>query len=190
MASRCCEGRRDHLGISMTERKCAPAGKECGFGHGELVGIVGNESTAASSRNRGRDRDRDAARRFFAGVPSARMLLLGLTVLLLGAPSTATAVDPRPCGPARMTSPLKFLIPQGIAGADFRPACRRHDACYDTAGANRHACDRQFQRDLIAACDRSRCPLFCRFVAVVMGNVTMRYGEQSFQTAQAIAGTR
>lgn len=93
----------------------------------------------------------------------------------------------RPCGPDSVTGPLRLLIPQGAFGADFRPACRSHDACYDTPGADRAACDARYLQTMQCACEQSRHPVLCRMVARSMYRVTHRHGEESFRSAQAIA---
>lgn len=74
-----------------------------------------------------------------------RPLAAALTLVFLLAAGDGRAADAwlqsRPCGPDSLRGPLRLLIPQGAFGGDFRPACRRHDACYDTPGASRAACD-------------------------------------------------
>ena len=112
--------------------------------------------------------------------------LIGIAIMVAFTGSSV-AQGARPCGPEAMRGPLRFLIPQGVAGADFRPACRRHDACYDTLGVNRAACDRRYHRAMQCACDQSRHPLFCRFVARVMYKVTSRRGTRAFVRAQSLA---
>ena len=73
----------------------------------------------------------------------------------------------RPCGPGNPFGCFNKLVPQGAFGADFRPACARHDACY-SSGCDRDECDRQFYRDTCQACQCSRCPLLCRCRAKCM----------------------
>ena len=103
----------------------------------------------------------------------------------------ASAIDPaRPCGPDSMTGPLRLLIPQGVSGADFRPACRRHDDCYDTPGANKSACDRRYLQEMQCACNQSRHPILCRIVARLMYRATARHGADAFRSAQRIAKAR
>lgn len=119
--------------------------------------------------------------------------LLLLAVLVSPAPSgagTAMAADllvSHPCGPDSLTGPLRRLIPQGAFGADFRPACRAHDACYDTPGADKATCDRNYLRAMECACESSRHPVLCRMVARVMHRATSRHGDDAFQSAQSIA---
>ena len=96
-------------------------------------------------------------------------------------------LDARPCGPDSVTGPLRWLIPQGAFGADFRPACRGHDACYDTPFANRSQCDQQFLNGMLQACDQSTHPVLCRRKARLMHRMTSRHGASSFQSAQAVA---
>jgi hypothetical protein len=116
--------------------------------------------------------------------------ILCLMIALGGAaplPAEESLLQSRPCGPDSVTGPLRLLIPQGAFGADFRPACRSHDACYDTPGADRDACDSRYLRAVLCACEQSRHPVLCRMVARSMHRVTHRHGEESFRSAQAIA---
>lgn len=96
-------------------------------------------------------------------------------------------LESRPCGPDSLKGPLRLLIPQGAFGADFRQACRRHDACYDTPGANRAACDARFLDDMLCSCASSRHPVLCRMTARIMHRATAKNGEEAFRSAQAIA---
>jgi hypothetical protein len=93
----------------------------------------------------------------------------------------------RPCGPDSMTGPLRRLIPQGAFGADFRPACVAHDACYDTPYSNRGQCDAQYLQNMYTACEQSRHPALCRKTARAMAKTASRFGEKSFVSAQKIA---
>lgn len=70
----------------------------------------------------------------------------------------------RPCGP-KQSFGSNWLFRQGYAGADFRPACARHDDCLASGMSSRYACDRQFLWDLDAACCCSSRPWLCRFKA-------------------------
>ena len=91
-----------------------------------------------------------------------------------------------PSGLARRCPPLQISIPnptyvppepngcnsaygdcpnvKGSAGANFKPACDVHDRCYDTCNITKADCDRQFRRQLRAACflalafPAGRCP--------------------------------
>lgn len=103
-------------------------------------------------------------------------------VLLVAATGPALAQEPaaedRPCGPKWLQGPLKYLIPQGFAGADFKPACRCHDRCY-AAQPSRPACDAQFLRDLDCACESSRSKTLCRVVARVMHGSVRLFGGLS-----------
>lgn len=70
----------------------------------------------------------------------------------------------RPCGPGNSFGE-NWLVPQGFAGADFRPACSRHDACLMSGCYSRKACDRMFLADMDCACNCSMFPLLCRLEA-------------------------
>lgn len=88
------------------------------------------------------------------------LILFAFAVLTLGA-SDARAerriFQDRPCGPGY----INLLYPQGFMGADFKPACRRHDRCYGSS-TDRRVCDERFFRDLDRACKKSRFKLGCR----------------------------
>lgn len=114
---------------------------------------------------------------------------IALIVMLSAGSSRAAGplLDSRPCGPDSIPGPLRLLIPQGAYGADFRQACRTHDACYDTPGVDRAACDAQFLHSMLGACDHSRHPMLCRRRARLMHRITTRHGEKSFLDAQAVA---
>lgn len=111
------------------------------------------------------------------------ILVLGI---VWGASGTASGGDfhgctgDGPCGPVG----LEWAIPQGFAGADFRPACARHDACYSMPGASRRECDRQFSRGLHAACGNSRHPILCHMTAGTMTVMTRLFGGPAFRGSQ------
>lgn len=118
--------------------------------------------------------------------------LLVLTALITGvddAPARAGDrwSEARPCGPDSLKGPVRLLIPQAAFGADFRQACRRHDACYDTPGASRAACDTRFLDDMVCSCAGSRHPALCRMTARIMHRATVKNGAEAFRSAQAIA---
>ena len=112
------------------------------------------------------------------------LLLIMLAGLMLGNVSSAVDFNPRPCGPSSMQGPLRYLIPQGVAGADFRPACRRHDACYGVPGVDRNQCDKQFLRDMQCACKNSRHPICCRITARLMYAATRVGAGEAFERSQ------
>ncbi len=147
--------------------------------------MCGDQPGLAYPRRRGADAGFMMVRGFW--MLRHRLLLLVATAVIFSGLDLSTAEAARPCGPEAMQGPLRFLIPQGVMGADFRPACGRHDACYDKPGANRAACDRRYLRDMECACNRSRHPRFCRFVARVMYTVTSNRGHRAFRRAQSMA---
>ena len=104
-----------------------------------------------------------------------------LLVLSVGDFSVEAAPLRRPCGPNSMPKVLKLLIPQGAAGADFRPACRKHDSCYKKgSGKSKSQCDCQFRIDMLKACDCSRRPKRCRRRAKVMYWAVDRFGDGAY----------
>jgi hypothetical protein len=92
-----------------------------------------------------------------------------------------------PCGPDSLTGPLRKLIPQGAFGADFKPACRDHDACYDTPYSNKSTCDKKYLQSMVSACSMSRHPALCRMTAKILYNASRRHGQDAFDSAQRIA---
>lgn len=95
---------------------------------------------------------------------------------------TAGMADDRPCGPDSIQGPLRNLIPQGAFGADFRPACRQHDACYRFCIKPRKQCDRDFLAGMLCACNNSYRPRRCRRKARMMYRMTRLFGRRSYGT--------
>lgn len=121
-------------------------------------------------------------------------LLLLLTLLTCSSPAFAQRMDLAqcPCGPDWIVGADRALIPQGWAGADFRSACARHDACLNS-GYNRHCCDARFHRDLMSACRYSSQPCQCRRVVSLMSRVTRSYSGRTlnpYERAWAIRRLR
>jgi hypothetical protein len=112
---------------------------------------------------------------------------LGAAMILCFAVQTASADDCYPCGADSMGPVAKKLIPQEFRGADFRPACRRHDNCYDTPGSNKRECDRQFLHDLQCSCKYSENPIACRCVARMFYVSVKLGGCNAFKKAQKAA---
>lgn len=125
--------------------------------------------------------------------PSSALLLsilLPLTAVpLRGAekPVRPKILEERPCGPDSIRGPLRFLVFQGCAGADFREACRRHDACYDTIGSHRHACDRNFLKEMLAECHKSKHPFRARYRAHFAYFGVKLGGKGAWKSAQELA---
>ena len=88
----------------------------------------------------------------------AAFILVILTLAMLTTDSVLAQCNGRPCG----TGPLALLTPQGHRGADFRPACSQHDACYDGSGKSRRECDREYYQRLQTACAYSADPSVCK----------------------------
>lgn len=113
------------------------------------------------------------------------VVLVSLLVGLVDA-QRASAVQPydgwddRPCAPSWMRGPLKWLIPQQVGGADFRPACRVHDSCYGAGLSSRRSCDLAFRDNMMAACECSRHPVACRATAQTMFLFTRALGRSSY----------
>ena len=87
------------------------------------------------------------------------LVVLNPSVGNAGGEGKPTLHELRPCGPDFLPGPLRFLLFQGCAGADYRPICRRHDACYETPGSNQLICDRIMFEELKAASRSSKRPM-------------------------------
>lgn len=74
----------------------------------------------------------------------------------------------RPCGPGKGRNLIRLFVPQGLLGADFKPACRIHDHDYTVPGASKLDADREFLERLNCACDQSLTPRLCRWLTHVM----------------------
>ncbi len=81
-----------------------------------------------------------------------------------GSPSGHQCPPWRPCGPQESFG-MNWLLPQGFAGADFRPACAGHDACLASKCHPRKVCDKAFLYSMDSACNNSKFPLLCRLEA-------------------------
>lgn len=90
-----------------------------------------------------------------------------------------------PCGVEG--SLLSRITPQGWRGADFRKTCEQHDICYETLGANRSSCDKQFSEGLLSSCQNSRRPWQCKAVARIISKIVGKRGQRSFEKGQKIA---
>ena len=89
------------------------------------------------------------------------LAILALVWLTNSAPVQAECPPWRPCGPGNPWGGNR-LVPQGFYGADFRPACAGHDACYTGSGIPRRECDRQFLCNMYSACENSSNPRACQ----------------------------
>ena len=114
--------------------------------------------------------------------------------------------NPQPLDPNWCTSsPEQLPIGDGRARkyVDFSSACRGHDVCYFTIGANKSTCDTQFHNDLKEICRqeftssiplRGQCNLNANlyYNAVsgsgIVGTVTEGVANRSFANAQREAG--
>lgn len=96
-------------------------------------------------------------------------------------------LERRPCGPDSINGPLRYLFFQGCSGADFRAACRQHDACYDRIGSCQAECDLQFLEALLAECHKSKFPAHARFRAHLSYWAVSVAGRPSWEAAQILS---
>jgi RHS repeat-associated protein len=57
------------------------------------------------------------------------------------------------------------FVPDGFGKTDFTPACRRHDACYETCGTPKATCDANFLSDLLGQCAKTGNGSACQWAA-------------------------
>ena len=57
------------------------------------------------------------------------------------------------CGPSGVRNlPVWMLIPNGIAGINWKSACDHHDICYGTCNQSKAACDNRLGNEIYIAC--------------------------------------
>ncbi|GAA0622500.1 hypothetical protein GCM10009422_18080 [Brevundimonas kwangchunensis] len=71
---------------------------------------------------------------------------------------------PRPPAGVNYCTGVPGTLP---TGEDFRPACRAHDQCWTTAGADQRNCDVAFYRDMREACIYPESAVSCRGQAAI-----------------------
>ncbi|MEM6278602.1 MAG: hypothetical protein AAF733_03930 [Verrucomicrobiota bacterium] len=123
-------------------------------------------------------------------MPRHTLLWIAVALGLTPLPALAeTWQEKCPCGPDSVKGPFRILLllGQGHRGADFRDACRTHDACYDTVGKSQEFCDDLFLKDLLTAAEKSRQPRFARFKAKLNHWLVVRFGKGAYDSAQKIA---
>jgi hypothetical protein len=102
-------------------------------------------------------------------------------------PDRPAILDERPCGPDCIKGPLRYLFFQGCAGADFRPACVGHDACYDRIGSDKDECDRCFFEAMLAECEKSKHPRNAKFRAKMAYLAVKVFGKGAWEDAQILS---
>jgi len=108
------------------------------------------------------------------------VMILACASLSVGASAHAECPPWRPCGPGNPFGGNR-LIPQGFHGADFRPACAAHDACYTGSGIGRAECDRQFLSNMSAACACSSNPRACQRKARLYYGLARIFGGSMYR---------
>lgn len=96
--------------------------------------------------------------------PAQPLIMAEPAPMMMGSPMGHRCPPWRPCGPQNSFGG-NWLFVQTFAGADFRPACARHDACLMSGCTSRKCCDKMFLWELDQACDNSAFPILCRMKA-------------------------
>ncbi|MCZ8108971.1 MAG: hypothetical protein O9972_65420, partial [Burkholderiales bacterium] len=93
--------------------------------------------------------------------------------------------DGNPLGWGCGTAGNDLMVPDGFRRADFVPACRKHDQCYETCRKPKGQCDNDFLKDLLAACSRSGNPAGCQWAARrYYGAMQTETSRQAYERAQ------
>jgi hypothetical protein len=79
-------------------------------------------------------------------------------------------------------------VPDGALGVDWSDACRTHDECYATPGANKYLCDYALQEDMSLACAAQDGGILCEiFAGAYFHGVRVPQGQDAFDRAQEAA---
>jgi|SRR6478609_9075961 len=82
-------------------------------------------------------------------------------------------------------------VPDGALGVDWSDACKTHDECYATPGANKFLCDYGLQQDISLACATQGGGILCHvFAEIYFHGVRTPQGEEAFERAQASASVK
>lgn len=112
---------------------------------------------------------------------------------------TSKRVDGHPWGYGCGDEDSDLYVPDGLAGADFMPACRKHDSCYETLGQDKKYCDAQLGKNITLACDiASKRTIadtdnglaICYIAAGIYEYVVDTRGRPAFDAAQIAAKNR
>jgi hypothetical protein len=77
-------------------------------------------------------------------------------------------------------------VPEGMGGVDWSDACKTHDECYGTSGANKFLCDYGLQQDISLACAKQDGGIICQLMAgVYFRGVQSWIGDEAYERAQA-----
>ena len=91
---------------------------------------------------------------------------------------------PGPFGPVCGPGDRGTNIPDRYGPWNFSDSCGRHDACYETCGADQFECDRVFYRQLQRECSRHNSPGGCLVFALAYYDAVKRVGKKSYDDAQ------
>ena len=111
--------------------------------------------------------------------------------MMLTACASETVAQDCPCGPPTFSPRMRqLLIPQEFADADFRPACRAHDRCYEVPGIDRKLCDDRYLADVKEICQLSSRPWMCERLANTMYRAERVFGQKAYLIRQRVINPR
>lgn len=114
-------------------------------------------------------------------------------------PAVKALVDRHPSSAPNVPPPKKDWcgsegtgwVPDGALGVDWSDACKTHDECYGTPGANKTVCDYGLQEDMSLACAAQDGGILCQVIAgLYFHGVRTPQGQEAFERAQAAAGAK
>jgi RHS repeat-associated protein len=80
------------------------------------------------------------------------------------------------------------LIPEGFDGVNYATACKTHDQCYSTCGANKKGCDLNLSYDMAIDCAKQGGGIGCDTAAGVYYTAVALGGKDAWDKAQSSAG--
>lgn len=78
-------------------------------------------------------------------------------------------------------------VPEGMGKTNYSDACKTHDECYGTPGANKYLCDFSLQEDIALDCAAQGGGLLCKLAAGVYFEFVHHLGGAAYANAQAEA---
>lgn len=81
-------------------------------------------------------------------------------------------------------------VPEGLRGTNWADACKTHDECYGTPGANKYLCDFGLQQDISLDCAAQGGGPACQLVAGAYYQAVQWFGGTAYENAQAEAAAK
>ncbi len=104
-------------------------------------------------------------------------------------PWSETRADGNPAGYGCGDSKTDWIVPDRVLGADYFPARRKHDKCYEDLEKTKAQCDLEFKVNLVNICDDALADKnirksMCKGVANIYYKAVDVMGDSAFTAAQ------